>query len=121
MPSVLACPGGLDQGGRDGDEVVQMHMRDCFASQTRPMTELAGFKRLHLSVGERKTVTFRMKASQLAFLDREMRWKVEKGDFEILVGASSKGIHLKESFTVTDDLRVDGKTRGFWAEASVQL
>lgn len=46
---------------------------------TRPVKELAGFKRISLKPGERKTVVFEVLASQMAFLDKKMLWKVEKG------------------------------------------
>ena len=62
-----------------GTEVVQLYIRDEQASMTRPVKELAGFCRISLEPGEKKKVSFVLNVSQTAFLDRQMRWKVEKG------------------------------------------
>lgn len=102
-----------------GTEVVQLYIRDPFASMCRPVQELAGFARVALDPGEEKQVTFRMNLSQLAFLDRDMRWKVEKGELQIRVGASSEDIRLEGSVRIAEDAYVEGKTRCFWAEANV--
>lgn len=102
-------------GERDGEEVVQMYFRDVFASMTRPVKELAGFCRLPLRAGEKKRVTFLMEASQTAFLDRAMEWKIEKGEIEIQVGSSSEDIRLKDSFQIREDCRIRGKDRAFYA------
>lgn len=103
-------------GALSGDEVVQLYIRDRFASMTRPVMELAGFRRIRLQPGEKKTVRFTVQLSQLAFLDRRMRWKVEAGDMDVLVGSSSADIRLQDSFRITSDHYCDGKTRGFYAK-----
>ncbi|MDO5424191.1 MAG: glycoside hydrolase family 3 N-terminal domain-containing protein [Eubacteriales bacterium] len=103
-----------------GDEVVQLYVRDRYASMTRPNQELAGFCRVRLEPGEKRTVEFRVKMSQLAFLDREMKWKVEEGDMDVLVGSSSEDIRLRESFRIMGDAYVEGKSRGFYAEVVVR-
>ena len=64
-----------------GDEVVQLYVSDCFASRTRPVQELVGFCRVHMKAGETKLIRFTLMPDQLAFLDQDMRWKIEKGDF----------------------------------------
>lgn len=102
-----------------GDEVVQLYFSDRYASMTRPNKELAGFQRLTLECGERKTVVFKFKMSQTAFLDKQLRWKVEKGDVDILIGSSSEDIRLRDSFRITDSCYVDGRTRGFYAQTAV--
>src|SRR5699024_6138811 len=61
-------------GDRKGDEVVQLYIRDRYASMTRPNMELAGFLRVTLLPGEKKRLRFTLPMSQLAFLDGEMRW-----------------------------------------------
>ena len=103
-------------GGRAGDEVVQLYVRDCFATMTRPVKELAGFRRVHLEPGESRRVSFLMKAGQMAFLDENMRWKIEKGRMEVQVGASSEDIRLTGSYFVTEDGYTDSRSRGFYAE-----
>ncbi len=102
-----------------GDDVVQLYISDRFASRTRPVQELAGFCRVSLDAGEKKTVRFTLDPSQLAFLDKDMRWKIEKGDFDIRVGASSEDIRLEGVFRVTKDAWIDGKTRSMIAQTEV--
>lgn len=70
--------------------------------------------------GREKTVVFETEASQLAFLDRDMRWKVEKGIISVEVGSSSEDIRLKGEYRVTEDCWLDGRDRAFYAKASVR-
>lgn len=104
-------------GSRVGDEVVQLYLRDHYASMARPVKELAGFKRITLEPGEKQTVIFEVKASQMAFLDMNMQWKVEKGTFLVEVGSSSQDIRLKDEYKVTEDGWLEGTDRGFYAKA----
>ncbi len=84
-----------------GDEVVQLYIRDCFSSVTRPVKELKGFQRIALKPGETKTVTFTISKEHLAFTTITMKWDVEPGDFEIMVGSSSRDEDLlKTTLTV---------------------
>ena len=106
-------------GSRKGDEIIQLYFRDLYASTTRPVKELAGFKRITLKAGEEKRVFLVMKASQTAFLDRTMRWKIEKGEFEIQIGSSSEEIQLCDMFCITEDAWIEGRERGFYADARV--
>lgn len=98
-----------------GTEVVQLYIRDRYASMVRPCMELAGFRRVRLEPGQERMVTFTLQASQLAFLDLQYRWLVEKGDVDLLVGASSQDIRLKSSVRITENTYIDGKNRAFWA------
>ena len=88
-------------GKKAGDEVVQLYVRDEFASIPRPVKELKGFKRLTLQAGESKKVTFSLAIEQMAFYDREMCLSVEPGILEIMVGSSSEEIHLQEQVEIT--------------------
>lgn len=106
-------------GERDGEEVVQLYICDIRASVARPVKELAGFMRIPMKAGEKKTVVFTMEASQSAFLDRQMRWKVEKGELEIQVGSSSEDIRLRSTAVVTDDLWIEGRERAFYAKPEI--
>lgn len=106
-------------GSRAGEEVVQLYVTDVKARMIRPIQELAGFKRVALKAGETKRVTFRMKVSQLSFLDENMDWLVEKGDIEMKVGRSSIDFEGKAVCTITDSMVIDGKTRGFFADTEV--
>lgn len=104
-------------GGKDGEEVVQLYVRDELASMVRPARELTGFYRVALKARETKTVHFTMKTSQFAFLDKQMKWVVEKGAMSVMIGSSSKDIRLTGGFEITDTAYVDGQTRGFYAKA----
>lgn len=107
-------------GTVSGTEVVQLYVNDPCATMCRPVQELAGFARVELEPGEEKEVSFALMLSQLAFLDRDMRWKVEHGKLNIRICASSEDIRLEDWVTVTDDVWIDGKTRSFWANAIVK-
>jgi beta-glucosidase len=76
-------------GGREGDEVVQLYIRDLVGSMTRPVRELKGFRRIHLESGEQKTVSFMLAHEQLGFHNRQMQHVVEPGSFKLWVGPSS--------------------------------
>ncbi len=82
-------------GNYDGDEVVQLYVRDLFASVARPLMELKGFERIHLKKGETREVSFSVTPETLKMLNEEMQWVVEPGDFRIMVGASSNDIRLR--------------------------
>ena len=56
----------------------------------------------------------------MAFLDTDMRWKIEKGSFSVEVGSSSEDIRLKDTYQVIEDGWLEGKNRGFYAQATVQ-
>ena len=76
-------------GGRAGDEVVQLYLRDLVASMTRPVKELKGFQRVTLQPGEKRRVEFVLDREHLGFWNREMRYVVEPGEFRVMVGANS--------------------------------
>ena len=82
-------------GTREGDEVVQMYVRDDFASVGRYLKMLKGFKRIALKPGETKTVTFKLGFDELNVLNQDMKKVVEPGTFTISVGTSSleKDLH----------------------------
>jgi len=77
-------------GKVQGDEVVQLYIRDEVSSVTRPVKELRGFRRVTLAPGETKTVEFSLGFSELAFLNRDMHRVVEPGSFKIMVGGNSR-------------------------------
>lgn len=106
-------------GSCKGDEVVQLYLRDEFAGMTRPVKELAGFRRITLEAGESRVVCFTVAASQMAFLDRDMRWKIEKGQIGVEVGSSSEDIRLTGAYQVTGDDWIDGRDRAFYAKTEV--
>ncbi len=83
-------------GKRTGSEVVQLYIRDLVSSVTRPIKELKAFKKVHLEPGESTTVTLDITPDSLAFYDINMKHTVEPGDFEIMIGTSSRDEDLKK-------------------------
>jgi beta-glucosidase len=83
-------------GKRAGTEVVQMYVRDCVSSVTRPVRELKGFQKISMRPGETLTVTLDITPESLAFYDLHMKYVVEPGEFEIMVGSSSRDTDLQK-------------------------
>ncbi len=82
-------------GEMDGDEIVQLYIRDNVSSATRPVKELKGYKRIHLKVDQTKKVVFEITPESLAFYDIDMNYVVEPGTFKIMTGSSSHFKSLK--------------------------
>lgn len=103
-------------GRMEATEIPYLFLRDERASMVRPNMELYGFARLTLAPGEKKTVSFALDPSQTAFLtrSREHEWKIEKGEFTVMVGAAADDIRLTASFKVNEDMVISGKTRKFY-------
>jgi len=106
-----------NSGDRCGTEVVQLYVSDRFASVSRPVLELAGFHRVSLEPGHTAQIGFHLDISQLAFLDTDMQWRIEAGEVDIMVGASSDDLRLTETVSIVSDALVDGKTRSFYARS----
>jgi beta-glucosidase len=87
-------------GRRAGTEVVQMYIRDCVSSVTRPVKELKGFQKVELQPSETKTVALEITQESLAFWDVKMKYVVEPGEFEIMVGNSSRDEDLQETILI---------------------
>jgi len=83
-------------GNFEGAEVVQMYIRDLFSSVTRPIKELKGFRKIHLSAGETQSVTLNITPDSLSFYDINMDYRVEPGEFEIQIGNSSRDADLQK-------------------------
>lgn len=83
-------------GDVSGDEVVQMYIRDCYSSVTRPVKELKGFKRITLAPGQTLTVGLDITPEHLCFYDIDMNYLVEPGEFEIMLGSSSRDCDLQK-------------------------
>jgi beta-glucosidase len=90
-------------GDRDGDEVVQVYIRDPVASMTRPVMELKGFARVEVPARESRRVTLQLPVGSFGFFDRHLDYVVEPGEFEILVGTSSTDATTVGSVTVVPD------------------
>jgi beta-glucosidase len=109
-PGEVPCDGWVEvssavrnAGARPGEEVVQLYLRDEVASLSRPVKQLAGFARIALGPGESRRVIFDLDVAQLAFFDHAMRYAVEPGRIEVMVGASSEDIRLRGGFDLVGD------------------
>ena len=80
-----------------GDEIVQLYISDKYSSITRPVKELKAYQRVSLKPGESKEIIFELNKSAFAYYDSEMNYFVEAGDFDILVGNSSRDEDLKNT------------------------
>ena len=89
-----------NSGSVDGEEVVQLYIRDVLSSVARPVIELRGFQRIYLKTGEEKTIEFRITPDMLSMLNEKMERVVEPGTFELMIGSSSADIRLKEKLRV---------------------
>lgn len=89
-----------NNGSREGDEVVQLYVHDDVASLARPVQELKGFARVHLSAGESTTVSLKVGPRELSMVDAQMKRVVEPGGFHILVGSSCRDIRLNGELLV---------------------
>jgi beta-glucosidase len=88
-------------GSRGGSEIVQLYVRDTHSTVIRPDKELKGFEKIALEPGEEQTVAFTLNKRAFAFYDPGMAdWRVESGDFEILIGTSSADILLAATVRV---------------------
>ncbi len=106
-------------GHREADEVVQLYLHDREATVTRPVKELAGFRRLTLAPGETRTITFTLDVSQLAFINREMACVVEPGLVQVLIGSSSEDIQLSGEFEISGEIVEVPNRQAFYAWADV--
>ena len=87
-------------GHYDGDEVVQLYIRDEVASVAPASKLLKGFQRIHINKGETKLVTFYLTERDLAVYSKEKGWHVEPGEFTIMVGGSSENCALSATVEV---------------------
>lgn len=88
-------------GNRSGHEVVQLYLSDRAATVSQPPLQLRAFKKVCLDAGESQRIEFTLGFDELSLINQEMKRVVEPGEFEVLVGASSSDIRLKEHFVVT--------------------
>ncbi|MGB0932625.1 MAG: fibronectin type III-like domain-contianing protein, partial [Chitinophagales bacterium] len=86
-----------NMGKIEGEEVVQLYIRDRVASVARPIKELKGFDKIALKAGESQTVEFILTEKELGFYDNQGKFVVESGEFDVMIGGSSETV-LKESF-----------------------
>lgn len=89
-------------GNYDGKEVAQLYVRDIESNVIRPMKELKGFEKVALKKGEEKSVVFTLKPRDFQYYDTKYKaWKSESGQYEIMVGSSSRDIRLSAILNLT--------------------
>ncbi|MFD0698457.1 beta-glucosidase [Paenibacillus sp. GCM10027628] len=97
-------------GNRAGKEIVQLFVRDVESKVIRPMKELKGFAKVELAPGEQKTVTITLDKRSFAYYDVDTKdWRVETGEFEILIGKSSRDIVLVDTVRVESTAAIRAK------------
>ncbi|KAA0126592.1 beta-glucosidase BglX [Chryseobacterium sp. SN22] len=82
-------------GNYDGEEVVQLYIRDLFGKVVRPVKELKGFEKVFIKKGDTKTITFTLTPEDLKFYDDQLNYDWEAGEFDIMVGTGSQDVQTK--------------------------
>ena len=82
-----------NNGNYDGEEVVQLYIRDVVGSITRPLKELKGFQKVFLKKGESKKIVFTIGINDLKFYNSDLKWAAEPGDFELMIGTNSDQVN----------------------------
>jgi beta-glucosidase len=103
-----------NSGQRRGTEIAQLYIRQRCASVTRPVEQLAGFKRVDLAPGETKTVSFVLTPFDISFINAKMERVVEAGDLDIMVGDNSvnlisKTVMIQKSMRISRKLSITGQ------------
>ena len=105
--TVMVYADVTNTGKSAGKEVVQLYIRDLTGSAIRPEKELKGFEKVFLEPGETKTVTMELNKRSFAWYNTELHdWFAASGDYEILVGASSRDIRLTETLYLNSSQRI---------------
>jgi len=79
-------------GKVEGQEVVQLYIRDKVGSVTRPVKELKGFQKIKLKAGETQTITFNITPEDLKFYNSQLKYDWESGEFEIMIGSNARDL-----------------------------
>ena len=88
--SVTASVTVTNTGSCAGDEIVQLYIHDIYATSTRPVKELKGFRKVHLASGASAQVDFTLTKEDLSYYNHDLEWVCEPGDFEIMIGPNSR-------------------------------
>lgn len=91
-----------NSGKMAGEEVVQLYLRDRFASIVRPVKELKGFNKIALQAGETREVKFIINNETISFYNNNIELISEAGEFDVMVGSSSEDIRLNSEFELVD-------------------
>jgi len=88
----------------DGDEVIQLYIRDMVSTVLSPVKQLRAFERVSIKAGKTKTVQFELLPKELSLFDTEMKQKVQAGEFKLMIGASSEDIRLETTFKIPETI-----------------
>lgn len=94
-----------NKGKRDGQETVQLYIRDVVGSVTRPVKELKGFQKVFLKAGESKEISFRITPELLKFYNYELDYVCEPGEFQVMIGGNSRDTQLAQ-FTLLEEEKI---------------
>ena len=89
-------------GNKKGDEVAQLYLTNRYASVVQPERQLKAFERITLDPGESRIVTFHLDRNDFAIVNADMKWCVEPGTYDLLIGSSSTDIRIKGTITIPD-------------------
>lgn len=94
-------------GQRAGAEIVQLYVHNPDGEEIRPEKELRNFAKVFLEPGESKTVTMELNGRAFSYYHTGIHdWYAEDGEYEILIGASSRDIRLKQSIQITSTKQI---------------
>jgi beta-glucosidase len=85
-------------GRHEGEEVIQLYIRDRVGAVVRPVKELKDFQKVGLKPGESKIIRFTIDREKLSFFNDKLKWMVEPGEFDLMIGSSSEDIRLRGEF-----------------------
>jgi beta-glucosidase len=81
-----------NSGNMDGEETAQLYIRDMVASVTQPVKELKKFQKIYLKKGESKEISFTLSTEDLKYVNSDLKWVYDAGDFKIFVGGNSRDV-----------------------------
>ncbi len=81
-----------NRGSFDGEEVVQLYIRDHVATIARPLKQLRGFRKVMIRKGESQTINFTVSAEDFKFYNKDMKWDFEAGDVSVYIGTNSSDV-----------------------------
>jgi beta-glucosidase len=87
-------------GNYDGDEVVQLYLKELNPKETRPIRELRGLQRIHQKKTSAQTVVFTLNREDLSYWNSENNYVINPGEYEVQIGASSADIRQTARFMV---------------------
>ncbi|MGW1453969.1 glycoside hydrolase family 3 N-terminal domain-containing protein [Salegentibacter agarivorans] len=92
---------------KDGDEVVQLYLRDMMSSVLSPVKQLRGFERVSIKSGETRNINFEILPQELSLFDVDMEQVAEAGEFKVMIGASSEDIRLETTFELLENITIN--------------